>query len=76
MDKELPWLADNAQVELKYKSSAIAVGRANRCLLSLKASSRHWVMNCYKKLRRKKTLSGVMKIFHWSGSRPLRKPST
>lgn len=48
MDKELPWLADNAQVELKYKSSAIAVGRANRCLLSLKASSRHWVMNCYK----------------------------
>ncbi len=52
MDKELPWLADNAQVELKYKKakrrSAIAVGRANRCLLSLKASSRHWVMNCYK----------------------------
>lgn len=80
MDKELPWLADNAQVELKYKKakrrSAIAVGRANRCLLSLKASSRHWVMNCYKKLRRKKTLSGVMKIFHWSGSRPLRRPST
>lgn len=80
MDKELPWLADNAQLELKYKKakhhSAIAIGRANRCLLSLKASFRHWVMNCYKKLRRKKTLSGVMKIFHWSGSPPLRRPST
>ncbi len=57
MDKELPWLADNAQLELKYKKakhhSAIAIGRANQCLLSLKASFRHWVMNCYKKLRRK-----------------------
>lgn len=52
MDKELPWLADNAQLELKYKKakhhSVIANGRANRCLLSLKASFRHWVMNCYK----------------------------
>lgn len=80
MDKELPWLADNAQLELKYKRvkhhSAIAIGRVNRCLLSLKASSRHWVMNCYKKLRRKKTLSGVMIIFHWSGSPPSRRPST
>lgn len=45
MDKELPWLADNAQLELKYKKakhhSAIAIGQANRCLLSLKASFRH-----------------------------------
>lgn len=52
MDKELPWLADNAQLELKYKKakhhSVIANGRANRCLLSLKASFRHWVINCYK----------------------------
>lgn len=58
MDKELPWLADNAQLELKYKKGktppAIAIGQANRCLLSLKASFRHWVMNCYKKQRRKK----------------------
>lgn len=80
MDKELPWLADNAQLELKYKKakhhSAIAIGQANRCLLSLKASFRHWVMNCYKKQRRKKTLSGVMKTFHWSGSPPSRRPST
>lgn len=31
MDKELPWLADNAQLELKYKKakhhSAIAIGQ-------------------------------------------------
>lgn len=57
MDKELPWLADNAQLELKYKKakhhSAIAIGQANRYLLSLKTSFRHWVMNCYKKQRRK-----------------------
>lgn len=58
MDKELPWLADNAQLELKYKKGKTPLShrnyQANRCLLSLKASSRHWVMNCYKKLRRKK----------------------
>lgn len=57
MDKELPWLADNAQLELKYKKakrrSVIVAGRANQCPLSLEVSSRHWVMNCYKKLRRK-----------------------
>ncbi|EKA9431947.1 regulator [Escherichia coli] len=113
MDKELPWLADNAQLELKYKKgktplshrnwpgepvpviteniiqtlgdellqkaekkTAIAIGQANRYLLSLKTSFRHWVMNCYKKQRRKKTLSGVMKTFHWSGSPPSRRPST
>lgn len=58
MDKELPWLADNAQLELKYKKGKTPLShrnwRANQCLLSLKASFRHWVMNCYKKLRRKK----------------------
>lgn len=36
MDKELPWLADNAQLELKYKKakhhSAIAIGgRTGTC---------------------------------------------
>ena len=80
MDKELPWLADNAQLELKYKKakhhSAIAIGQRTGACLSLKASFRHWVMNCYKKQRRKKTLSGVMKTFHWSGSPPSRRPST
>lgn len=80
MDKELPWLADNAQLNLNIKKakhhSAIAIGQANRYLLSLKTSFRHWVMNCYKKQRRKKTLSGVMKTFHWSGSPPSRRPST
>ena len=73
MDKELPWLADNAQLELKYKKGKTPL------------SHRRWpgepvsvitVMNCYKKLRRKKTLSGVMIIFHWSGSPPSRRPST
>ncbi len=61
MDKELPWLADNAQLELKYKkrqntTQSSQMVRANRCLLSLKASFRHWVINCYKKLRRKKNI--------------------
>lgn len=58
MDKELPWLADNAQLELKYKKGKTPLShrrwRANQCPLSLEVSSRHWVMNCYKKLRRKK----------------------
>ncbi len=60
MDKELPWLADNAQLELKYKKakrrSVIVAGRANQCPLSLEVSSRHWVMNCYKKAEKKKNI--------------------
>lgn len=45
MDKELPWLADNAQLELKYKKGKTPLSHRNwpgeRCLLSLKASFRH-----------------------------------
>ncbi|MCZ6953919.1 hypothetical protein EB564_0029035 [Escherichia coli] len=58
MDKELPWLADNAQLELKYKKakrrSVIVAGRANQCPLSLEVSSRHWEMNYYNKQARRK----------------------
>lgn len=33
MDKELPWLADNAQLELKYKTtqSSQMAGRTGAC---------------------------------------------
>lgn len=32
MDKELPWLADNAQVELKYKAQPSQLaGRTGAC---------------------------------------------
>lgn len=80
MDKELPWLADNAQLELKYKKGKTPLSHrkwpGEPVPVITEASFRHWVINCYKKLRRKKTLSGVMKIFHWSGSPPSRRPST
>ena len=65
MDKELPWLADNAQLELKYKKGKTPL------------SHRRWPGEPVSVITgRKKTLSGVMKIFHWSGSPPSRRPST
>ncbi|MDW9218375.1 hypothetical protein SE963_01100 [Escherichia coli] len=74
MDKELPWLADNAQLELKYKKakrrSVIVAGRANQCPLSLEVSSRHWEMNYYNKQARRKISPGIMINAHWSGSPP------
>ena len=80
MDKELPWLADNAQLELKYKKGKTPLSHrrwpGEPVSVITGSLIRHWVMNCYKKLRRKKTLSGVMRIFHWSGSPPSRRPST
>lgn len=75
MDKELPWLADNAQVELKYKSSAIAATRNLRLVIT-ESLIQTLGDELLQKAEKKKTLSGVMKIFHWSGSLPLRRPST
>lgn len=52
MDKELPWLADNAQLELKYKKGKTPLSHrrwpGEPVSVITEVSSRHWVMNCYK----------------------------
>lgn len=79
MDKELPWLADNAQLELKYKKakhhSAIAIGREPVPVIT-ENIIQTLGDELLQKAEKKKTLSGVMKTFHWSGSPPSRRPST
>ena len=40
MNKELLWLADNAQLELKFKKGKTPLSH-RRCPLSLKVSFRH-----------------------------------
>lgn len=80
MDKELPWLADNAQLELKYKKakhhSVIANGKGEPVPVITESIIQTLGDKLLQKAEKKKTLSGVMKIFHWSGSPPSRRPST
>lgn len=80
MDKELPWLADNAQLELKYKKakhhSAIAIGQGEPVPVITENIIQTLGDELLQKAEKKKTLSGVMKTFHWSGSPPSRRPST
>lgn len=58
MDKELPWLADNAQVELKYKKGKTPLSHRSwpgePVPVITESLIQTLVMNCYKKLRRKK----------------------
>lgn len=79
MDKELPWLADNAQLELKYKKAKhhSAIALAVRTVPVITESIIQTLSDeLLQKAEKKKTLSGVMKTFHWSGSPPSRRPST
>ncbi|EHG6150867.1 regulator [Escherichia fergusonii] len=80
MDKELPWLADNAQLELKYKKGKTPLSHRNWPGEPVPVITESLIQTLGDKLlhiaEKKKTSSGVMKIFHWSGSRPLCKPST
>lgn len=80
MDKELPWLADNAQLELKYKKGKTPLSHRNWPGEPVPVITENIIQTLgdelLQKQRRKKTLSGVMKTFHWSGSPPSRRPST
>lgn len=80
MDKELPWLADNAQLELKYKKGKTPLSHRNWPGEPVPVITESIIQTLsdelLQKQRRKKTLSGVMKTFHWSGSPPSRRPST
>lgn len=80
MDKELPWLADNAQLELKYKKGKTPLNHRRWPGEPVSVITGSLIQTLgdelLQKAEKKKTLSGVMKIFHWSGSRPLRRPST
>lgn len=57
MDKELPWLADNAQLELKYKKGKTPLSHRNwpgePVPVITESIIQTLVMNCYKKQRRK-----------------------
>lgn len=79
MDKELPWLADNAQVELKYKKGKTPLSHRNWPGEPVPVITENLIQTLgdelLQKAGKKKTLSGVMKIFHWSGSPPLRRRS-
>lgn len=79
MDKELPWLADNAQLELKYKKGKTPLSHRRWPGEPVSVITGSLIQTLgdelLQKLRRK-TLSGVMRIFHWSGSPPSRRPST
>lgn len=79
MDKELPWLADNAQLELKYKRQT-PLSHRNLPGEPVPVITENIIQTLgdelLQKAEKKKTLSGVMKTFHWSGSPPSRRPST
>lgn len=80
MDKELPWLADNAQLELKYKKGKTPLSHRNWPGEPVPVITESIIQTLgdelLQKAEKKKTLSGVMRIFHWSGSPPSRRPST
>lgn len=79
MDKELPWLADNAQLELKYKKGKTPLSHRNWPGEPVPVITESIIQTLSDELlqkQRRKTLSGVMKTFHWSGSPPSRRPST
>lgn len=80
MDKELPWLADNAQLELKYKKGKTPLSHRNWPGEPVPIITESIIQTLgdelLQKAKKKKTLSGVMKTFHWSGSPPSRRPST
>ncbi len=78
MDKELPWLADNAQLELKYKKGKTPLSHRNWPGEPVPVITESIIQTLSDELLQKaeKTLSGVMKTFHWSGSPPSRRPST
>ena len=80
MDKELPWLADNAQLELKYKKGKTPLSHRKWPGEPVPVITESIIQTLGDKLlqkaEKKKTLSGVMKIFHWNGSPPSRRPST
>ena len=65
MSKELPWLADNAQLELKHKKGKTPL------------SHRRWqgepvpvVTASLIQTKRRKISPGIMINVHWSGSPP------
>ena len=80
MDKELPWLADNAQLELKYKKGKTPLSHRKWPGEPVPVITESIIQTLGDKFlqtaEKKKTLSGVMKIFHSSGSPPSRRPST
>lgn len=79
MDKELPWLADNAQLELKYKKGKTPLSHRRWPGEPVSVITGSLIQTLGDELLQKaekKTLSGVMRIFHWSGSPPSRRPST
>ncbi len=81
MDKELPWLADNAQLELKYKKGKTPLSHRNWPGEPVPVITESIIQTLSDELlqkcrEEKKSLSGVMKTFHWSGSPPSRRPST
>ncbi|HCH7807668.1 TPA: regulator [Escherichia coli] len=80
MDKELPWLADNAQLELKYKKGKTPLSHRNWPGEPVPVITENIIQTLGDELlqqaEKKKTLSGVMTTFHWSGSPPSRRPST
>lgn len=70
MDKELPWLADNAQLELKYKKGKTPLSHRNWPGEPVPVITENIIQTLGDELlqkaeKKKKTLSGVMKTFHW-----------
>lgn len=80
MDKELPWLADNAQLELKYKKGKTPLSHRRWPGEPVSVITGSLIQTLgdelLQKAEKKKTLSGVMRILVWSGSPPSRRPST
>lgn len=67
MDKELPWLADNAQVELKYKKGKTPLSHRSWPGEPVPVITESLIQTLgdelLQKAEKKKALSGVMKIF-------------
>lgn len=67
MDKELPWLADNAQLELKYKKGKTPLSHRNWPGEPVPVITENIIQTLgdelLQKAEKKKTLSGVMKTF-------------
>lgn len=81
MDKELPWLADNAQLELKYKKGKTPLSHRNWPGEPVPVITENIIQTlgdeiATKSREEKKHCLAVMKTFHWSGSPPSRRPST
>lgn len=74
MDKELPWLADNAQLELKYKKGKTPLSHRRWPGEPVSVITGSLIqtleMNYYNKQARRKISPGIMINAHWSGSPP------